>query len=265
MNGSGATGTFRTWGELHVPQTNTQLYGLLIDLGFGETGLARVRRVHDFAERAFSGRYQGCGKPFVMHGIGTAGILALLDAPPELVAAAIVHNGYRNADLGGINPYDHDAARRFVQGQIGAEVERYLERFLQMRPGRFRGPVDDLPPLDREVLWLHSAETLEKMIDGAIAFWEVDLEEFLESARSRIPICRSLGHLELAEWLVQAIAGVRNNPAPPYLRNRPRSYVALPPSASPRPGLAIRRRWRTSIRRARIMGGRWTRRLGLRK
>ena len=118
MTDRGESSAARHWDQLLVPQTNVQLYRLLTDLGYEPDSLDLVRRVYEFSSRVYSGRYQGCGKPFVAHGLGTAGILAHVGALPELVGAALIHNVYTNGDLGGMRPKERARARRVVQKAV---------------------------------------------------------------------------------------------------------------------------------------------------
>ena len=256
MTGRGEFETARAWDQVLVPQTNVQLYRLLIELGYAPDSLELVRRVYEFGSRVYSGRYQGCGKPFVAHGLGTAGILAHLGADPELAAAALIHNVYTNGDLGGLHPKERVRAQRVVQGAVGPKVEAYVSRFHSMRPARFSGSVAGLDTLDRDVIILDGAELLEKMYDRGIAYWDVDLNAFLAAAETRADLLEELGVPALAWWLREAAAEVRSERPLETLRNRPGSWVTLPPSARVSPLLSMRRGVWITYRRARNAGRR---------
>ena len=70
-----------------VPQTNLQLYRVLLDRGFEEPSLGQVRAAYELARRLFAGCYRPSHKPFVCHLVGTAGALAIWGQPADVVTA----------------------------------------------------------------------------------------------------------------------------------------------------------------------------------
>ncbi len=253
-----------SWHDLPVPRTNVQLYNLLNELGYQAADVQQAHRVYGLAMRIYSGRYQGDGTPILTHGVGTAGILARIQAPASLVAAAIIHNAYTNSDFGVSRPGAPPAARKIIREGAGPKVEAYVHRFRTDWPGKFSGNISDLNGLDREVHTLLAAETLEKMADEGMAYWTRDSGEWLSSAVARSAAMHEIGYPQLARWLEEAANRLKQASIDPALKTADGSFVTSPPSMSPKASLVLRRRGRTLGRSIRGVVGRALRRLGLR-
>ena len=254
-----------SWHDLPVPRTNVQLYNLLKQLGYQAADVQQAHRVYGVAMRIYSGRYQGDGTPILAHGVGTAGILAHIEAPASLVAAAIIHNAYTNSDLGVSRHGASPAARKIIREEAGPEVEAYVHRFrITDRPGKFSGNISDLRGLDREVHTLLAAETLEKMADEGIAYWTHDSGKWLSHADASSAAMHEIGYPQLARWLEEAAIRLKEASIDPALKTADRSFVTSPPSMSPKASLLLRRRGRTLGRSIRGVVGRALRRVGLR-
>jgi (p)ppGpp synthase/HD superfamily hydrolase len=76
------------------PQTHLQLYRQLQGNGYGEADLLLVDTAYRIAMRVFSGYYRPNNKPFLMHLVGVAGILARAHQPAFVIAAGLLHSTY---------------------------------------------------------------------------------------------------------------------------------------------------------------------------
>src|SRR4051794_21343770 len=95
-----------------------------------------VHRAYELATTLYPGHYQGDGKPFVAHPVGVASILAELGQPAEIVAMALVHAVYGNADFGdGLDSGVTPERRRLVRDAVGERVEGLVRRFTETRLG----------------------------------------------------------------------------------------------------------------------------------
>ena len=253
-----------SWAEVNVPQTNVQLYRLLDNLAYGEEDVVLAHRACKLATSLYSGRYQGDGKPFQAHGVGTAGILAHAGMTTPLMVAGIIHNVYTNGDFGLPTTGPSEEARALVKRETDTVVERYVHGFYTHFPGRWKGDPNDVSELERDLLVLLSAETLEKMYDSGFAYWQTDLASRVELARQRAHLMAEIGYSLVGQWLLDAAAELEAADVPDRLKTAASSYVQAAPSLAPRRSLALRRRGRSYGQRLRRRAGRALRRVGLR-
>src|SRR5262249_32631574 len=82
---------FHTKRLLMLPQTNLQLYRLMMEGGADEKSLAQVRAAYDLARRFFAGYHRPSHKPFLCHLVGTAGALTQWRQASHVVVAGLLH------------------------------------------------------------------------------------------------------------------------------------------------------------------------------
>ena len=75
-------------------QTHLQLYRQLQDAAYKEEDLLLIDRSYRYAMRIFSGQFRPNNKPFLMHLVGVASILASIRQPSYVVAAGLLHSAY---------------------------------------------------------------------------------------------------------------------------------------------------------------------------
>jgi hypothetical protein len=231
-------------------QTNIQLFNQLRDDNYSDQEVARIRSVYEFAMHLLSGRYQPCGKPFIDHVVGTASILAFLHRPVEVVAAGLIHAAYMYGDFGGLRRSITPAKRQQVQQTVGKEVEEYVARYTaRYWPGQplstIRDYIDALDPIDREVLLMRLANTLELYLDlGALCC--ANAESYQQGIEKRGPLVidmsDKLGFPVLAAEFTRVFRETATGEIPRELRNRSkqtRAYVLAPKSYRKRLPLAV--------------------------
>lgn len=110
-------------------QTNLQLYRQLIEAGWSEPDLARVRAAHDLSSELFAGCYRPSNKAFIAHLVGTASALAAWGEPPDTVLAGLLHSSYLYGDFGdgtwGVNAQK----RRLLRDRVGEDAERLVNEY----------------------------------------------------------------------------------------------------------------------------------------
>jgi hypothetical protein len=163
-----------------VAQTNLQLYNQLLARGFARDEVVLVRRAYELLQTLYPGFYQADGKPFVAHGVGVASIMADLDQTVDIVATALLHGVYGNADFGdglprGATPH----RRRIVRDAVGADIEGLVHRFtnLRLHPDtieRDRRDLDQLDETGRRLQLLAIADHLEKYVDLGVRYFGDD-------------------------------------------------------------------------------------------
>lgn len=151
-------------------QTNLQLFNQLQGAGYSEVDLRLIRNAYELTSGLYAGYFTGSGRTQIAHVVGTASILASMDAPKEVVAANLIHNVYANGDFGSVRGGATAMKRKEVSRVVGAEVEKYLYRFqeLRMKPKTLLSlfsKARTLDDLDRSVLVIDLAERLEHWLN----------------------------------------------------------------------------------------------------
>jgi hypothetical protein len=235
-----------------IAQTNLQLYNELRAQGRTVADVILVRRAYEFAMHAYSGYYQGDGRPFIAHCVGVASVLAELESPATLVAAGMLHNAYGNADFGdGARESTSDGRREAVRRAVGPEVEALLYRFRTSRIDEHTLPgiLERLPAMDaieKQLLLIDLADMVDKHADNAVEYFgEPDwlVEEDGRIGADVVEIARRLDQPRLAAMLTEAFESSRNAASDRDLRaSDGRRYMALivPPSCWPAPGTLLR-------------------------
>jgi len=234
---------------LWFPQTNLQLYNQLLRSGYPESEIERVRAAHDLAARLFAGAYRGSGKPFLAHGVGTAGILAASGARGPVISAGLLHAAYTLGEFGDGRPGSSAARRKEVRDAVGGEAEDLVTRYAAL-PWNARAVLSlrrnlaALSPADRAVILMRLANELEDHLDLGIAFCR-DADQRRQQIRGWLHVCvdlaDELGDPDLANALRRAFDAALSTTVPACLVS-PYSITYTLAPASHRPRLAIRLR-----------------------
>jgi hypothetical protein len=229
-----------------VARTNVQLYNQVSDQNRPQPELALIRRAYDLSALLYSGAYQADGKPFVTHVVSVASTMALLGQPSALVAAALLHNVYNNADFGdGRRGNVSEKRRDRVREAVGGEVESLICSFSELRIERHLDEllpcINELDARKRALLVMDLADLLEKHLDQGVLYfgqyrWVTEFS--LQRTDDLVRLAGALGQPVLGEALRRAIETVRNGAVPEVLRSsEDRKYLHyLPP-------LSYRRKW----------------------
>jgi hypothetical protein len=210
-----------------IAPVNTRLYGQLIAQGRPEHELRDIRRAYDLCSLLYAGMFQADGRPFSAHTVSVASIVAQLGLPSPIVAMALIHNVYENADFGdGLRSAITPARRRRVLDAVGADIEacalRFSELRIHKRPASVATTLDTLSARDRMLLLVDLADILEKYADmGLLYFGDSDWATSFVDAHegALIQLCTALGQPVLAEALALAIARLRAGQVPAVLRS----------------------------------------------
>jgi (p)ppGpp synthase/HD superfamily hydrolase len=238
-------------------QTNLQLYADLRGAGYSAADIERIRAAYELALALFTGRYRGSGKPFLAHVVGTASILASLQARASIVAAGLLHAAYSQGEFGNGWSGTAPGKRERLRDAVGPEVEDLVGRYT-----RLRWQADTIPKIherleamdsrERDVLLVRLANELEDHLDLG-ALYCADAGRRRDQASASLDLCvdmaRRLGFPELATALAQAFTETLSADVPMALRRGDSgSFVVAPASY----GL----RWPVQLRRllARLQG-----------
>lgn len=156
-----------------LPQTNLQLYRLLIEQGASEADLVLVRNAYDLARQLFSGCYRPSHKPFVAHLIGVAGALVFWGEPVETVVAGMLHSAYLYGDYGDGKRGAAKTRRRFTRGCVGERAEELIYGYTS---AKWTTPVDQVAAevtagnVDRTIVVIKLADLCDDCCDGEAKF-----------------------------------------------------------------------------------------------
>lgn len=157
-------------------QTNLQLFQQMDERGYGQADRERVALAYRQLMPMFSGLYRGNDKPFIAHLIGTASILVSGRIPVEQVLAGLLHAVYMAGDFG-FQPGTRQTVRkrRLIRDLAGEEAESIITAYdasswsLESVSGWLSAP-DSLSDLDRAVIRLQLANTLEDLLDHGVNY-----------------------------------------------------------------------------------------------
>lgn len=156
-----------------LPQTNLQLYRVLLARDASEADLAAARRAYDLARELFSHSYRPNHKPFVSHLIGVAGALAQWGEPIETVVAGLLHSAYLYADFGDGARGVTESRRRLVRAVAGERAESLINDYTW---ARWEMTADEAVArvasgtIDRETVVLKLADLCDEYVDGGLHY-----------------------------------------------------------------------------------------------
>ena len=218
------------------PQTNLQLYGHLVELGYAEADIASVGRAYELGLKLFPGTYRGSGKPFLAHLVGTAGILVTLRARAALIATGLLHAAYTHGEFGDGWRSISDAKRAHVRAAVGVEIEDLVARYTALRWGRETIPaigarLDRMTTQECEVLLVRLANELEDHLDLGILYM-ADAERRLRFMHDALPaaavMAERLGYPSLAKDLTAAFQEIARAEVSPALHRGDAESFRLP-------------------------------------
>lgn len=213
-----------------IPQTKVKLFNQLLAQKYSEDDLRTILKTFEFAAALFAGRFQTCGKPFLAHGIGTAGILASLGAPAELVAAGLIHNAssYGEFGIGAVGV--SRAKSRYFRKVVGPRIERYVTSFpaFSITPSTAQKLLDSISGLDgfeRNLLLISLAEHLEKLENLEPLFNGNNgntLQAIFDQSNLLVQMCERLGYPALGANYRDAINRLGSAQIPSIFRQHNR-------------------------------------------
>lgn len=206
---SGSSGVEASHRLLLAAQTNLDLYQQLHDAGWSTADLVLARDAYLLAMRLFADRFRANGKPFVAHLVGTASVLAMVGARPDVVVAGLLHAAYANGvfpdGFAGVT----DRHRRVVRDAAGAEPERLVAAYqaLAWKPAVVGPLIADwtsVGPELKDVLLMRMANALEDHIGLGMRLCDEERGASGVRREDHIRIATSLGQPALAAALTEA-------------------------------------------------------------
>ena len=225
-------------------QTPLQLFAQLRDLGYGADDLTFIHRAYRYVCELFPGVYRASGKPFLCHLIGTAAVLASLDAPPAVVAAGLLHAAYPQGQFGAGWFGRSDLKRAQVRARVGAVTEALIDRYARHAwdPATVAALVERLDrggDIDGEVTVMRLANELDDHLDLGILYCRDAAARLLRLERMRpaiLDLAQRLEQPRLRDALDSAFRACLSAEVPDRLRTPYDVSFVIPPVS--------RMRWR---------------------
>lgn len=154
----------------HYAQTHLQLYRQLQDASYSAEDLLLVDNSYRFAMRLFAGYYRPNNKPFLVHLVGVASILANVRQPPFVIAAGLLHSAYP-LGLGRKGNQVKPKYRKELTDSLGENVEKLIYAYSNCHwsASVFSGLADDLQSLtvgDKQLYLIKLADIHEEYLDA---------------------------------------------------------------------------------------------------
>jgi hypothetical protein len=234
-----------------LPQTNLQLYRVMIDAGAADEALAMTRAAYDLARELFAGCYRPSHKPFICHLVGTAGALAVWEQPPHAIAAGLLHSAYLFGNFGDGTRGVSDAKRKLVSSRIGARAEELIADYTQCP---WSGSLDECVHAVRkgacqpDVTLLKLADLCDDCLDAGPHFSPVKPLEFglphdAKACASAAGLVGELVNARARRHFASVLDACRRFSAPAPLVTSDRSFhVVSPVGESPRRRIGLRLR-----------------------
>lgn len=242
-------------------QTNLQLYNQLRNSGRSDADIVAVDRAYRMAVTLFTGQFRSSGKPFLAHLVGTASILADVDARSGMVVAGLTHASYAQGEWGdGARAVTGRRRRRLVDG-LGPEAAGLVERYTTFVWNERTIPelcqrAGSLSPEEIDMVVLRLANVLEDYLDLGMAYSRkgVRAKHGDPVLDATVELAEAVAPSRLSGALKRAFDENRLADLPPEVQ-RPddRSFTLAPLSHHLRPSVvAVRaaRRGRTKVLRA---------------
>lgn len=230
-------------------QTNARLYRQLLDAGYGEAFVDRVRAAYELAADLHAAHFRPTGRPFICHTVGTASILAALGAAPEVVLCGLLHGVYDHGDFGDGTRGIEEWKRAVMREAVGSGVEERVAAFCALPwtagdPDRVRSLCDGPDAPDRDTLLVRLANELEELLDLEVQFRsdaEARMAALSEGAEAMGALARAIGQPDLAVALSAAARRCATERLPVSLcRSVGANHDRRPGSLARRPGVAVR-------------------------
>ena len=190
-------------------QSRSGLFDLALARGYQPDEIATIAEAYSLAQRLTDGGYRPCGRPFINHLVGTAGVLVRYDFSADLVAAGLLHAAYTHAPPHANGPEAAAVAVSAALGGDGGGVERRVRAYA-LRESGGDGPAPDpelfatLSVFEAEIIAIEAANEVDMLLSGEFRYSgrtdALDPDEVLRIGH----VCRILDVTGLAATLASA-------------------------------------------------------------
>ena len=194
-SGSADRGMRMARGEL--AQSRAQLMELARARGYPAAALALMSRACQVAAGLVDGGFRPCGRPFVQHLIGTAGVLVRYDFGTEIVIEALLHAAYTHRKIAAVS------VQGILAGLLPAIEPRVRE--YTRRAGRVTQAAAASSLRDVEIAAIEAANEIDMRLSGEYAYSGRPAELGPEQATRLVRILELLDVRGMASTLEAAL------------------------------------------------------------
>ena len=215
-----------------VAHTNIALYKQLHAAGWEGAQLVKLRDCYEFATTLFAGHCRASGKPFLVHLVGTASILATIGADRATVVAGLLHAAYEQGDFGLVRWRER---RTRVRRAIGDAAEALVWRYQELgwhnsTVTRVRDGLAELTTIDRTIVLMRLANELDDNLDLEMRYCHPVKDEHRQNRETFVALARALHQPALANAFAVAYREANDGTwATSLSLNRKRSYQLASP------------------------------------
>ena len=189
-----------------LPQTRAALLDLAIAQQWSNHELVALARHYDIAAILANAGYRPCGRPFIAHLVGTAGVLVRYGFRPDIVHAGLLHAAYSHCPE--FPPGQKSSIETVCSalGGAGAPVERLVRSYTRLadRLGDLVakiGGTESVTVDDAILVAMAAANEIDMVYSGEYRY-TMRHQEVDDAARALVRrVCRSVGVPGLAATL----------------------------------------------------------------
>lgn len=157
-----------------VRQTSMELLKQAFVCGYGRENLFLIDKACSVAMALFGDGYRPCGRPFLLHMVGTSSVLIAFGFSPRVVVCGMLHAAYTHVPVGSLANDSLDAVQRMLRSKFGVRVEQIILEYarFQRDPAVWIGkrPLNQLTLDDATVMAIGMANELEEHAAGEFLF-----------------------------------------------------------------------------------------------
>ena len=207
-----------------LPQTPGALLDLAASRGYDNRELGFLRKALNVAAALFDGGYRPCGRAFVQHGIGTAGVLANYRMSIDVTIEGLLHAAYTHRRMPG------NMIRDALNG-IHPHVEQRVRQSAQRTQIKRAASVEHATPREAEITLVEVANEIDMRFSGEYDHSGRPDEMGPPEYRHHAAVLRMLGAPGMADTLLVAAAARR--PVAPELQTKLHESYRLGPGNRP--------------------------------
>lgn len=157
-----------------VQQTPFGLMKQAFVRGYKPADLMIFGKAYNAAMTILGDGFRPCGRPFLLHSVGTASILTAFGFSTQVVVSSLLHAAYMHAPVGNRAHASLDAVKYMLNSQFGEKVEQTVRAYTRFRLDSAgwceERPFDDLTINDAEVMAIALANEIEEHAAGEYLF-----------------------------------------------------------------------------------------------
>jgi hypothetical protein len=207
-----------------LPQAPGALMDLATSCGYEARELGHLRRALNLAAALFDGGYRPCGRAFVQHGIGMAGVLVRYRLSIDVVIEALLHAAYTHRRMPG-------AMIRDALAKIHPQIELRVRGFTQRAQMRRTEAIEQATPREVEMVAIEAANEIDMRFSGEYDHSGRADRMSDEECERAAAVLHMLGTSGMAQTLRAARATRRA--IPPELQTRIHESYRLGPGQRP--------------------------------